>query len=262
MAQTLLLGGLLGVLIAAMYVFVGSRLTQRRVSAAAEPALQMFALWWFSLAGFQLTTSTTEIAAWAGITDVGLNAGVLYVSLLLLTVGIYGLVFYLFYLYTGNTRGFVGLTIAYLLAFLGILYQLTLAQPQAVAVNAWAVELVFAEPTSGPVTLVIVTALLVPPLLASLAYLSLYWRVDTTTQRYRVAVVGASLVLWMGGSFFVYLLGVDQAAIWPLVSKLIGLGGAIALFFAYFPPGWIQARGVEPLTEQTRLAAHPEDPQR
>lgn len=259
MSATLAVSGLLSVAIAGVYVFVGSRLARRPVSAEAQPPLQLFATWWFSLAGFELATGSGRLLAVGNVTMVGLHAGLEYVSLFFITLGVFSLVFYLVYLRRGRLRWLSLGSFVYAMFFVWLLYRLTMGEPETLGISTWTTEIRYADPLGDLFGIAIVLFLLVPPLLASMAYLSLYRHVDTSTQRYRIAVVGASLVLWMGSGLVGYLALEPQFTLWPVVSILIGLGGALALFLAYFPPRWVQDRGVEPLSAQTRLTARVEE---
>lgn len=245
--DTLLVSGLIAAGGTLLYGYIGTRLARRQVSLEAQPALQLFSTWWFLLAGTQVVTGGSEVLAWMGVDALGLHAGLSYVNLFFSVFAIHTLLYYLVYVFAGHMRGFAPVTLAYLVYFLVVLYLLTIANPVGLDVSAWTVAIETEEPISGPVTNAIVGFLLVPPLVAAGAYLRLYAHVDSRTQRYRVLVIGTSIVLWLGSFLAVYLAGADQASIWPLISKLIGLGGAVAVLAAYFPPRWIRERGIHPL---------------
>lgn len=247
MAPTLLFSAMLAMAGTILYGYVGDRLAKREVSVDAEPALQLFATWWFALAGSQLVTGASELLAAAGMYHVGIHAGLSYVNLFLVVVGIYALLYYLIYVFKGEMPFFNTATLAYLGYYLVVLYLITMSNQIALDIGAWSVTLVSAEPLSGPVVNAIVGALLVPPLVAVAGYLRLYRYVETRTQRYRVLVIGISIALWFGSTLLVHLAGVETATVWPLISKLVGLAAAIAVLVAYFPPSWIQRYGIEPL---------------
>lgn len=245
--DTLLVSGVIAAGGTALYAYVGARLAIRPVSLEAQPALQLFATWWFLLAGTQVAIGGSEVLAWSGIESVGLHAGLSYVNLFLSVFAIHTLLYYLVYVFTGSLHGFRTVTLVYLAYFLAVLYLLTTANPVGIAVDPWTVQIETQDPISGPVAKAIVGVLLVPPLVATGAYLRLYAHVESRTQRYRVLVIGTSIALWLGSFLAVYLAGADQASIWPLVSKLIGFAGALAVLGAYFPPGWVRERGIHPL---------------
>lgn len=247
--DTLLVSGFIAAGGAVLFAYVGLRLARREVSLEAQPALQLFATWWFLLAGTQIVTGGSEVLAWMGVESLGLHAGLSYINLFFSVFAIHTLLYYLLYVFTGGMRGFAAVTLGYLAYFLTVLYLLTTANPIGLDVDAWTVAIETEHPISGPVTNAIVGFLLVPPLVATGAYLRLYAHVESRTQRYRVLVIGTSIALWLGSFLVVYLAGADQASIWPLISKLIGLAGAVAVLVAYFPPRWIRERGIESLGE-------------
>lgn len=232
---------------AAVFIYVGQRLARREVSPDAEPALQLFATWWFGLAGSNIATGTSELFAWTGIERVGLHAGLTYVNLLFIVLSVFALLYYLVYVFRGKLAFFIPATAVYLGYFLVLLYLLTMANPVSIEVHPWQVTLEQANPLSGWETNAIVVLLLVPPIVALASYLRLYWHVDTRTQRYRIPVIGLSIGLWLAGTLLVHLAGASEATLWPLASKLAGLVAAVAVLMAYFPPSWIRSRGVKPL---------------
>lgn len=259
MAPTLLFSGMLAMAGAILYGYVGDRLAKREVSVDAEPALQLFATWWFALAGSQLVTGASELFAAAGLYHVGIHAGLTYVNLFLVVVGIYSLLYYLIYVFKGELPYFNTATLVYLGYFLVVVYLITMSNQIALDIGAWSVTVISAEPLSGPVVNAIVGALLVPPLVAVGAYLRLYRYVETRTQRYRVLVIGLSIALWFGSTLLVHLAGVETATVWPLISKLAGFAAAIAVLVAYFPPSWIRRYGIDPLgTASYEQAVGPE----
>jgi uncharacterized membrane protein len=110
--------------------------------------------------------------------------------------------------------------------------------PDEVVTKPWAAEL---EGTGeGRLYQAVYVAVGVPPLLAGLAYLSLLFRVKEPIQRYRVALVGGSILLWVGSGLVARLSGSGLAAF--LTLAVVGLGAAIAVLLAYHPPRAIARR--------------------
>ncbi len=258
-ATTLVASGLISLAMASVYAYVGVRLTQREVAVEARHAVYMFGLWWFALAGLTgLTTARTLLAA-AGIVHLGLFVVVTYVNLFLLAIALLGLVYYLVYLFSGRHDTLAPVTACYLVFFFLLAATVSSATPVGVDVTGWDASLTFEAPPTGTVIQAVLLLFLGPPLVGALAYMSQLFRVEDRTQRYRIGLVSASIVLWFGSAYGVSLLGAGDALWWTIGSKLIGLGAALTILAAYLPPGWIRERlGVEPLGHAARSGLRPD----
>jgi hypothetical protein len=85
-----------------------------------------------------------------------------------------------------------------------------------------------------------------PQILATLAYFSLYFRLQDRAQKYRVLLVSISILVWFGSPVLAFGLGVSQLPWWMWVSRLLTLAAVVVIYWAYYPPTFIQRRfGVE-----------------
>ena len=98
----------------------------------------------------------------------------------------------------------------------------------------------------------IVILLIFPQVIAGIAYFTLYFSVKEVTQKYRVAVVSGSIIIWFLSAFIASISGLSQYDWWQIASRLIGLGATLAILMAYRPIPWIKQRlGVESIAEES-----------
>lgn len=249
---TLLVDAAFSLVVAILYAYVGSKLGRRRVEGTGRRAVVLFSVWWYALAG---TSAITAFMSFLGSIDaltLPLYVAATYVNILLICLALWGLLYYLVYLFTGREGTLIPLGVFYVLYYLSLVYLIAAYQPAEVVVERWRTRLVYENPVQGPVAVALLLLLLVPQLLGALAYFTLYFRVDDPTQKYRVAVVSWSILVWFGSALAGSLVGVAEHYDWyQLVSRLIGLLAAVAILLAYEPPRWIRRRlGVRTLSSE------------
>jgi hypothetical protein len=262
-SQTLLASALLTLLTAAIYAFVGFRLTQRKLPESGRIAAAAFVVFWYGLSISALVGQTglqALLAAFNGL-ELGFVLFLTQVSLLAISVALWGLLYYLVYLYTGWRNSWLPIAVFYV-AFYGFLqYFIWDAHPQGLKVDRWMVTVEYEKDieslgVTDPYILALIVGLLVPQILASLAYFTLVFRVRSPTQRYRILLVSLSILVWFGSPFFALAAGVSEGDNYQLVSRLIGLAAAITIFFAYYPPGFMRRRfGIASLGDDKRAEA-------
>jgi hypothetical protein len=239
---TLALSALFAFAAASLYAYVGWRLSRRRVSAEARTASLLFTVWWYGLAGTTVLSGIQALAASLGSLDLPLAITSTYVSLLLICLALWGLLFYLVYVFTGSNRALWPLTALYIAYYMMLVYYVTAGRPNGIEVRRWGTALAYETPFQGLAVTIIIVLLLAPQILGALAYLTLYFRVKERTQRYRVALVSLSILVWFGSSFVASNAGLSSNDSWQVASKFIGLAAATTILFAYVPPAWIQRR--------------------
>jgi hypothetical protein len=250
---TLLFGALLSTLCAAIYIYVGRVLSQRRSdSPDSRLAWRLFVVWWYALAAATFSGAALSLLGAVGIAGLPLFTTITIISLLATCVALYGLVFYLLYLYTGSRRVLGPLSFFYIGYYGLLVYYVQASDPISVAIERWRAALVYQNQLRGPVFTLALLLLLVPPLLGGLAYFMLYFRVKTVTQRYRILLVSWSIIIWFLSAFLANITGLVDEDWWQIVSRLLGLGAALAILLAYQPPSWIKQRfGVTSLLEES-----------
>jgi hypothetical protein len=249
---TLLFGALLSIVCAGIYFYVGQVLRRRRSeSADSRLAWRLFVVWWYALAAATFSGALLNLLGSFGIVGLPLFLTITILNFLALCVALYGLVFYLLYLFTGNRRILAPLSIFYI-AYYGLLVYYVLAgQPVSVAVQPWRTAVIYQNQLRGPIFSVALIMLLIPPIVGGLAYFMLYFQVRLATQRYRILLVSWSITIWFLSVLFVNFAGLADENWWQVISRLIGLAAALAIMFAYQPPVWIKRRfGVASLMEE------------
>ena len=217
---------------AILFLVVGRTVQMRPASPEARHARGAFALWWYGLGGLTVVGLLLALPARIDLT--------LYLVFTVLLVGVLcaalaGLVHYLIFLYTSKRQALAWVSAGYGGLFLLFLEFIRESGPSGVHAGRFGPQVTYAhQVTSGPLYVAVIVLLLVPPVAAALAYLSLYWRVREPVLKRRILIVSTSIALWFGSS----LLGLGQStdnppAWWILTSKVIALAAAGAILYAY-----------------------------
>jgi hypothetical protein len=243
---TLLFGALLSALSAAIY----SR--RRSSSPDARLAWRLFVAWWYALAIATLMGAFLNLFGALGITTLPLFTTITLMNLLATCVALYGLMFYLLYLFTGNRKLLVPLSVFYVVYYGLLVYYVQARSPISVSIGRWQTTLEYQNQIMGPFFWVLVILLLFPQILGSFAYFMLYFRVKPVTQKYRILLVSWSIIIWFLSAFLARIAGLSQYDWWQVTSRLIGLSAALTIMMAYQPPAWVKQRfGVASLAEES-----------
>lgn len=256
---TLALSAVTSLLTAGLYLYIGGILRRRRVSEHARLANRMFVLWWQSL-GYAGLFGVAFLGLYmAGGVEVWMYQTYLMFVLLVVFLALWGLQFYLAYLYTGSKRSFVPLG-----AFYGLLFFATVALterngvPDRIVDDGWTIR---SEPVADmglAFNLGFVLLIVGPQIVAAIAYARLYRKTTDRTQRYRIALVTGSIIVWFGSSIVATALEVSKDLGWILVSRLIGIMAALVILMAYRPPHWIRAKyGIRSIDDETEAGGVP-----
>ncbi len=248
---TLAISAFSGLVVAALYTVVGYRLQGRAVSREARTAQNLFIAWWYAIAASSTLTAVTLTAYTAGNLPKWLYQVNSQMGLLALTVALWGLLSYLVYLYTGSRRAHLWIGGFYVLFY--VLLQAAVAYfgpPDQISDNGWTLttlyedengELGVAIQLSRAWIIVILVALVGPQFGAAVAYARLYKRAQDATQRYRIAMISGSIIVWFGTSLVAGSLGVEGIT-WQVVSRVLSLLAASAILMAYYPPAFLRRR--------------------
>lgn len=224
---------------AALFALVARRLTGRHVGAASRLALSMFGAWWYGVAFFLAAGAALSLLEWRGVEDPPLFFALAAMSMLSVCVAVWGLVYYVSYLYTGRTTGFVPWVLFYAGIFAVMVY--AIAQ-DAGEVHAWRQSVVRLAILTGPLLTAAIVAFLLPAIAALGAYARLYRRVDSRAQRFRIALATASLLAWFGLALVARALGFADSPAWTSAGRLLALAAATGVLVAYVPPTWLRRR--------------------
>jgi hypothetical protein len=252
--STLLLSALFALVAASIYAYVGWRLSKRIVSSSeARLAWQSFTVWWYGLAVTTLIGAFQNLFGAVGLTIVSLFITATYINLLTICVALWGLLYYLIYLFTGNSRLLVPLAIFYIIYYVLLVYYITASIPESINIDRWRTTLAYQASLTGPFFVVLIVLLLLPQIIGGFAYFTLYFRVTETTQKYRILLVSWSIIIWFLSPLAALAGGLAEQDWWQLVSRLIGLAAALTILIAYLPPRWLKQRyGIISLPDENK----------
>jgi hypothetical protein len=248
MSPTQLLNQLLVIFTGALCLFIAVQLGKRKLDNEGDRlAWLAFRIWWI---GLGLTTAFGAVRVLMVVANIdSLDAYVWQglLNTLVLCVALWGLLFYLLYLYTGNRRWALPLGIFYVLFYTGlVIYSFFVLKPQGVVLEGGVATVQYAVEPALAYSFVLITLVIAPQILATLAYFSLYFRLQDRAQKYRVLLVSISILVWFGSPVLAFGLGVSQLPWWMWVSRLLTLAAVVVIYWAYYPPTFIQRRfGVE-----------------
>ncbi len=101
--------------------------------------------------------------------------------------------------------------------------------------------------------MILAILLLVPQIMGSIAYFTLYFRVTDMTQKYRILLVSGSIIVWFLSPYAALAGGLAQHDWWQLASRFIGLAAALTILMAYLPPRWLKQRyGIISLSDESQ----------
>ncbi|HJQ93177.1 MAG TPA: hypothetical protein VJ874_02705 [Candidatus Thermoplasmatota archaeon] len=249
--STLALSAAGSLLTSALYLYIGHVLRRRSVSQEARLANRMFVLWWQALGSLGLAGVGILLLHMAGGLEVWIYQTFLTIGLLGLFLALWGLQFYLVYLYTGSKRSFLPLGVFYGLLFVATMALMEfIGPPERLVDNGWSLQ---REPDVdlGPAFGLAFSLLIIgPQLVAAIAYARLFAKTRDRTQRYRIALVTGSIIVWFGSGLVATGAQVSDDLAYQLFSRLIGVAGALVILMAYKPPHWIRAKwGIHSITE-------------
>lgn len=235
----------LSIISGVVYLLLGRVVSRREVPRSMRPALRSFAMWWYLLGLISLlspiATALGEAGAWT------LPAYLTYTQtvLMIILAALGGLVYYLLYVYTGKSGSWVVVLAGYTLFFIAILGFFNASQPVGLteAPNG-GVEVEYANDLSDSAfATVLGLLLLLPPIAAAVAYLSLLRKVKSRSQRFRIGAVSMAFIVWFGVS----LIGgqvLDDAftgtIAWRIITGLVALAAAFMVYAAFQPPAWLR----------------------
>jgi len=253
---TLLFSAVFAMAVAGIYGYVGWPLNMRVVSSSeARLAWQSFTIWWHGLAITTLIGGLLNLLGAFGLTYLSVFVTATYINMLVTCIALWGLLYYLIYLFTGNSRSLTPLLIFYIIYYVLLVYYITASIPSNINMSRWNTTLVYRAPLTGPFFIIIIILLLLPQIIGGLAYFTLYFRVSEITQRYRVLLVSWSIIIWFLSPVIALAGGLGQQDWWQLASRFIGLAAGLTILMAYLPPRWLKQRyGILSLGDESQQA--------
>lgn len=242
---TLVASSLVQLVAGACYLLVARALARREVAGEAHLASRAFVAWWTALGAYMVLWSVLTFLAAFGFAPFEMYLLARFVSVPLLMVSVWGLAYHVVFLFTGRASLWRPIAAFYVLCGVAFfLLTLWLERPTTVRVGDWAVEV--AREGGSPLLNVLYASIGLPPILASVAYGTLFWRVRDPIQKYRVALVSSSIFLWVGSGLAARVAAGDFAKFFTLT--VLGLAAALAVVLAYFPPPRLRLR-LDPFDE-------------
>jgi len=251
---TLLFSAVFALVSAGLYGYLGWRLGKRVISSSeGRLAWWSFTVWWYGLAVTTLIGGFQNLFSAFGLTSLSLFVTAAYINVLAACIALWGLVYYLIYLFTGNKRWLPPLAISYIVYYVLLVYYTTASIPDSVKVGRWDTTLIYRAPLTGPFFVILAVLLLLPQMIGSIAYFTLYFRVTDVTQKYRILLVSGSIIVWFLSSYVALAAGLAQQDWWQLASRLIGLAAPLTILMAYLPPHWLKQRyGIISLPDESQ----------
>lgn len=242
---------LLAIATGAVYGYVGARLSRRHIQGDGRLAWTLFVHWWRALALVTAGSAVIAVLPVLGVHDEALYLSYLHVVLLALCYLLFCLLYYLAYLFTGKRSLVVPIAAFYVGLYAFTLFWINSLGPYYDPVQG-SVET--QTKGSGPLVAVFVILLIGPIVAGAALYLRLFSKVEEPTQRYRIGMIGGTILLWFGSSFLAYVPTGDsrlgESDVWPIATRLIGLVAALLVLAAYLPPAWVRKRYlVDPIEE-------------
>lgn len=240
------------VLSAALYFWVARIVLDRAVEGESRRANALFATWWLSLGVVYLLLPAFTLPARAfGYQNLALATALLYALFALIALAVWGLVYYLVYLYTGNARWFWPITAFYIALAFSLLYLVAWLDPSGFDASG---RLTYTNQQLSPgPSIALGLAFSGPVILSAIGYGSLYFQARDPSSRYRIALVSGAFLVQFGWSLASSMLQLSRRFPNSVTLSLIGSGlaiaAALAIVLAFRPPPRVRAR----------LAALPEE---
>ncbi|MBX3047712.1 MAG: hypothetical protein KIT46_08230 [Anaerolineales bacterium] len=239
-------------------LLIGVRLGEKTYPDAADGrAWWHYRLWWLLTAAGALVGLLAIALLALGVNNLWLHLFLSTGGSIFVLVALWGLLSYLLYVYSGRHRLGTVLAVMYAAMILSVLYITFWLGPVSVRLDAWGTAINF-ENTLAPNVLLIYSlslALLLglPPFLAAAGFFVLSLRVKEHSPKLRARVVSLGLMFLFGVAYILPVLFLPfniqtDTPLWQFGTRLLGQLALLAIYWAYFPPVFLQkAFKIDPL---------------
>ncbi len=241
---TLVTSGVLSLLSGLVYNRVGVKVGASDLAPDERRAVNMFKAWWHALAGITYISAVFLLVGAFGTISLPVFEVLLYFELGIICLALWGLTYYLVFLFTGKAAWFWPMGVFYVLLMVWLFYLIVQSDPNAVVVEKWQVTLEYANEDllGGSFTFIFLALFIGPTLLGAIGYFTLFFRTKEPKARYRIGMVSLSLIVWLGSGIVANILGINEQDWWRLSSRVISVAAALVILMAYQPPAWIRGR--------------------
>lgn len=226
MSWTVYVGSSLGLLVAAVYGYLGV-VHVRRARTAGLPAAA-FAAFWLAIGAHAALESAYAVAAASLPLALDVAVTILLLKIATGAFGIGGLVLYMLLVYGFGRRIVPFVVVAYSALYAIMLYDYLSRVPIAIELRTWYAGLAY-QHAEGWLHQTVAILLFLPPLLATFAYLNLLRLAEEPALRRRILATGSAFVVFFGA----FLLGWvhERWMWWGLLERLLALGSSLCILW-------------------------------
>ncbi len=221
---------------ASLFASVGVLIARRRVSESARSANAAFAVWWGGAAATLALQGVHTLLGLFGLRSIGLHLAVNYAQLATLTLSVWGLLYYLVYVHTGDRRLAFPLAVNEVVVFLFGLYYYGALAPWVVEDSAWEIRVVGMGNPPAAVSIGFGFMLAGPIVIAAILYAALFRRVTDAPNRYRMILTTMAFTGRFGTILVGFAFGLEAKPWFTLMYEVPSLIAALLVLAAYHPP--------------------------
>lgn len=228
---------------AVVYASVGRRFHGSGAATGnASRARGMFVLWWYAIALTALASAAGALAGAVGYLHVPFHVATLLLTLLLLSVALCGLVYYLAFLFLGDPRLLLPLALGYAAFFAFAVYYVASGDATGVRVGRWSVTLAYANPPPGAFRGALFAFIVLPQVLGALGYASLLATTRDAWRRYRILLVSIGVSLWSVCTLLQGAPVLPGSDAFQVGVRATGTAAVLLVLAAYRPPAFVRRR--------------------
>lgn len=251
MTSTILVPILIYLVSGALYAFIGMSLSKKTFAEPSDAsAWRAFRIWWYGMAVNTAINAVAILVLAAGVSALPLFVFFSITSTLAASFALWGLLTYLIYVYTGNKARW--LSYFYIAFALFLFYSIYSFQPSGVSMGAWQTSIQYANAPTGAFAFAYAVFFLLlialPPVIGSIGMFTLFFRIKERSAKYRALLVPLGIFALFGLAYLIplalYPFGIRTGDLpwWPLTIRMVGLVALVVIYWAYFPPEFIQKR--------------------